>query len=65
MKEITIKLTDKEYSQYVKKGQSEYHKRMKKAIEDEEYAKKRLYRKYLARGFFSWFCRSKKHWTLP
>jgi hypothetical protein len=39
MKEITIKLTDKEYYQYVKKGQSEYHIRMKKAIEDEEYVK--------------------------
>jgi hypothetical protein len=39
MKEITIKLTDKEYYQYVKKGQSEYRMRMKKAIEDEEYAK--------------------------
>jgi hypothetical protein len=37
MKEITIRLTDKEYYQYVKKGQSEYHIRMKKAIEDEEY----------------------------
>jgi len=39
MKEITIKLTDKEYSQYVKKGQSEYHMRIKKAIEDEEYVR--------------------------
>jgi hypothetical protein len=29
MKEITIKLTDKEYYQYVKKGQLEYHLRMK------------------------------------
>ena len=37
MKEITIKLTDREYYQYVKKGQLEYHIRMKKAIEDEEY----------------------------
>jgi preprotein translocase subunit SecF len=25
MKEITIKLTDREYYQYVKKGQSEYY----------------------------------------
>ena len=40
MKEIIIRrLTDKEYFQYVKKGQSEYHIRMKKAIEDEEYLK--------------------------
>jgi hypothetical protein len=39
MKEITIKLTDKEYYQYVKKGQLEYLIRMKKAIEDEEYVK--------------------------
>jgi hypothetical protein len=39
MKEITIKLTDKEYYQYVKKGQSEYLIRMKKAIQDEEYVK--------------------------
>jgi hypothetical protein len=39
MKEITIKLTDKEYQQYVRKGQSEYRIRMKKAIEDEEYVK--------------------------
>jgi hypothetical protein len=39
MKEITIKLTDKEYDQYIKKGQSEYRTRMKKAIEDEDYVK--------------------------
>jgi hypothetical protein len=39
MKEITIKLTDEEYHQYVKKGQSEYRTRMKKAIEDEEYVR--------------------------
>jgi hypothetical protein len=37
MKEITIRLTDKEYDQYIKKGQSEYRMRMKKAIEDEDY----------------------------
>ena len=30
-------LTDKEYYQYVKKGQSEYRIRMKKDMEDEEY----------------------------
>jgi hypothetical protein len=39
MKEITIKLTDKEYDQYVKRGQSDYRIRMKKAIEDEDYVK--------------------------
>jgi hypothetical protein len=39
MKEITIKLTDKEYNQYIKKGQSEYRIRMKKTIEDEEYVR--------------------------
>jgi hypothetical protein len=39
MKEITIRLTDKEYDQYIKKGQSEYRMRMKKAIEDEDYVK--------------------------
>ncbi|HEU4822113.1 MAG TPA: hypothetical protein VFS97_01690 [Nitrososphaeraceae archaeon] len=39
MKEITIKLTDKEYYQYVKKGQLEYYIRMKKAIDDKEYVK--------------------------
>ena len=39
MKEIKIRLTDKEYEQYIKKGRSEYLTRMKKAIEDEEYVK--------------------------
>ena len=39
MKEITIRLTDKEYNQYVKKGQSEYRIRMKREMEDEEYVK--------------------------
>ncbi len=39
MKEIKIKLTNKEYEQYVKKGRSEYLTRMKKAIEDEEYVR--------------------------
>jgi hypothetical protein len=39
MKKITIKLTDEEYYQYVKKGRLEYHTRMKKTIEDEEYVK--------------------------
>ncbi len=39
MKEIKIKLTNKEYEQYAKKGRSEYLTRMKKAIEDEEYVR--------------------------
>jgi hypothetical protein len=39
MKEIMMRLTDKEYDGYVRKGQSEYRMRMKKAIEDEEYVK--------------------------
>lgn len=39
MKEITIRLTDEEYEEYVMKGQSEYRMRMNKAIEDEEYVK--------------------------
>ncbi|HEV2876176.1 MAG TPA: hypothetical protein VGW09_02755 [Nitrososphaeraceae archaeon] len=39
MKETTIRLTDKEYDEYVKKGQSEYRIRMKKDMEDEEYVK--------------------------
>jgi hypothetical protein len=28
MKELTIPLTDKEYDQYIKKGQSEYRRRL-------------------------------------
>jgi hypothetical protein len=39
MKEITIRLTDKEYDCCVKKGRSDYRIRMKKEIEDEEYVK--------------------------
>jgi len=39
MKELTIRLTDKEYDEYVRKGQSEYCLLMKKAIEEEEYVK--------------------------
>ena len=39
MKEVTIRLTDNEYQQYVKKGQSEYRMQMKKDIRDEEYVK--------------------------
>jgi hypothetical protein len=31
--------TDKEYDEYIRKSQSEYRLRMKKAIEDEEYVK--------------------------
>jgi hypothetical protein len=38
MREITIRLTDKEYEEYVMKGQ-EYRMRTKKAIEDGEYVK--------------------------
>jgi hypothetical protein len=39
VKEITIKLTDEEDEEYVRRGQSEYRLRIKKAIEDEEYVK--------------------------
>jgi hypothetical protein len=39
MNEITIRLTDKEYEEYVMKGQLEYRMRTKKAIEAEEYVK--------------------------
>ena len=39
MKEITTKLTYKEYHQYVNKGRSEYRIRMKKDMENEEYVK--------------------------
>ena len=39
MKEITTRLTDKEYDEYLKKGQSEYRLRMKKDTEDEDYVK--------------------------
>ena len=37
MNEITIRLTDNEYRDYVKKGQSMYSKRMRRKITDEEY----------------------------
>jgi hypothetical protein len=37
--ETTIRLTDSEYQQYVKKGQSEYGMPLKKDIQDEEYVK--------------------------
>jgi hypothetical protein len=39
MREIVVELTEEEYDRYVKKGQSEYRMRMKKDMEDEEYAK--------------------------
>jgi hypothetical protein len=34
---ITIRLTDNEHSDYVKKGRSMYSKRMRRMITDEEY----------------------------
>ena len=37
--EITIRLTDNEYRDYVKKGQSMYSKRMRRKITDEEYTR--------------------------
>jgi hypothetical protein len=37
--EITIRLTEKEYSEYVKRGQAMYSKRMRKKITDEECAR--------------------------
>jgi hypothetical protein len=37
--EITIRLTRKEYSEYVTRGQSMYSKRTRRKITDEEYAK--------------------------
>ena len=39
MNEITIRLTDNEYRDYVKKGQSMYSKRMRRKITDEEYTR--------------------------
>jgi hypothetical protein len=36
MNEITIRLSDNEYRDYVKKGQSMYSKRMRRKITDEE-----------------------------
>ena len=39
MNEITIRLTDNEYKDYVKKVQSMYSKRMRRKITDEEYKK--------------------------
>jgi hypothetical protein len=37
--EITIRLSEKEYSEYVKRGRSMYSKRMRRKITDEEYAR--------------------------
>jgi hypothetical protein len=39
MNEITIRLNDKEYDDYIKKGQSMYSKRMRRKITDEEYTR--------------------------
>ncbi|HJR49235.1 MAG TPA: hypothetical protein VE573_03440 [Nitrososphaeraceae archaeon] len=39
MKEIILRLSDNEYSDYVRKGQSMYSKRMRRKITDEEYAR--------------------------
>ena len=39
MNEITLRLTDNEYKDYVKKGQSMYSKIMRRKITDEEYKK--------------------------
>ena len=39
MNEITIRLSDNEYRDYVKKGQSMYIKRMRRKITDEEYTR--------------------------
>jgi hypothetical protein len=39
MNEITIRLTDNEYRDYVKKGQSLYCKRMRRKITEAEYTK--------------------------
>jgi hypothetical protein len=39
MNEITIRLSDNEYRDYVKKGQSMYSKRMRRKITDEEYTR--------------------------
>jgi hypothetical protein len=39
LREIILRLSDKEYDEYVLRGQSIYSKRMKKMITDEEYAR--------------------------
>jgi hypothetical protein len=42
MNEITIRLTDNEYRDYVKKSRSMYSKRMRRKITDEEYIRNPL-----------------------
>jgi hypothetical protein len=39
LKEITLRLSNGEYSDYVTKGRSIYSKRTKREISDEEYAR--------------------------
>ena len=39
MKEIAIRLSDEEYMDYVKSGESLYHKRTAREITDEEYVR--------------------------
>ena len=39
LREITIRLSDKEYADYIKEGQSRYSKRMRRKITDEEYTR--------------------------
>jgi hypothetical protein len=39
MNEIIVRLSDNEYRDYVKKGQSMYSKRMRRKITDEEYTR--------------------------
>jgi hypothetical protein len=39
LKEITIRLSDNEYREYVQKGQSMYSKRMRRMVTETEYAR--------------------------
>jgi hypothetical protein len=39
LKEIKIRLSDKEYNEYIKKGELMYSKRMRRKITDAEYAR--------------------------
>jgi hypothetical protein len=39
LKEIKIRLSDKEYNEYIKKGELMYSKRMRRKITDTEYAR--------------------------
>ena len=39
MKEITIRLSDNEYREYVQKGPSMYRKRMRRMVTETEYAR--------------------------